>query len=214
MSAYRPHVLLALILLVGGLLMTASVAALGTPAAGEDRLARATQDLGGWFSPIAEVVRWLTATELVVALGAILALALALNGERRRVLVLVLALAVLVSGQVGLKELVDRERPGPPYVEVRGDGTSPSYPSGHTMSGTLLWGYLALSATPRRVPARPWMAVRTAAAAIVVLGPPVNLYLGVHWPTDVLGGLLLGGAIVLAAIAFERRRRDTGASAA
>jgi membrane-associated phospholipid phosphatase len=204
MSAYRPHLLLALILLAGGLLVTAFVAALGTPAASEDRLARAMQDLGGWFSPIADVVRWLTATELVLALGALLALALALNVERRRALVLVVALAVLLVGQVGLKELIDRERPGPPYVEVRGDWTSPSYPSGHTMSGTLFWGYLALSATPRRVHRRWWIAVRAVGAAIVILGPPVNLYLGVHWPTDVIGGLLLGGTIVFGAVAFER----------
>ena len=73
------------------------------------------------------------------------------------------------------------------------------------MSPTVVYGFLAGLALLR--PAWPRV-VRVAIIAMIVglllLTGLVNLYLGVHWPTDVLGGWLWGGAIVLAALLTER----------
>ncbi len=93
----------------------------------------------------------------------------------------------------GLKVLVDRTRP-PQMLAVRPIPTSPSFPSGHTVSAFVLFGALAIVAVVEFGPGwRAW----AFAAALVALGMLVGfsrLYLGVHWMTDVLGGWLLGVA--------------------
>jgi membrane-associated phospholipid phosphatase len=59
-----------------------------------------------------------------------------------------------------------------------------AFPSGHAQGTATFWGYLA--AVVRRV----WF---TVFAAVMVLGVMLSrLYLGVHWPIDVLAGLVVG----------------------
>jgi membrane-associated phospholipid phosphatase len=86
--------------------------------------------------------------------------------------------------------------PRPYWVstEVRALGVEPSYgiPSGHAQTGIPFWGEVA-----RRV-ARPWA---PAAAGVVVLGVSLSrVYLGVHFPHDVLAGWVIGAALLLAAV--------------
>lgn len=78
-----------------------------------------------------------------------------------------------------------------------------SFPSGHAQGSATFWGYLAT------VVRRRWF---TALAAVMVLGVMVSrLYLGVHWPVDVVAGLLFGvlfvSGIVWADGYFNRRRQ-------
>lgn len=57
-------------------------------------------------------------------------------------------------------------------------------PSGHTQSAVVVWGYLASQFR------RPWLWV---VAGFLMTGIPLSrLYLGVHFPTDLLGGYVLG----------------------
>ena len=60
------------------------------------------------------------------------------------------------------------------------------FPSGHTQGAVVVWGYLA------SVLKRPWAWV--AAVLLMILIPLSRMYLGVHFPTDLLGGYLLGTA--------------------
>jgi undecaprenyl-diphosphatase len=72
------------------------------------------------------------------------------------------------------------------------------------MSPTVLCGYIiALCAT------MPWprsarVAGAIACAVILALTGIVNIWLGVHWLTDVIGGYLWGGALVLAGLLLSR----------
>ena len=61
-------------------------------------------------------------------------------------------------------------------------------PSGHTQSAVVVWGYLGL------VVRKGWFWL--VAAVLMVLIPLSRVYLGVHFPTDVLGGYVLGALVL------------------
>jgi membrane-associated phospholipid phosphatase len=110
-----------------------------------------------------------------------------------------LAVARLV--ELGLatatKTLVDRPRPTVPHPLAV--ATDASFPSGHT-AGTAVLCISALlllhAAGPRPLRVRP-IAVATVVIASVAAS---RVLLGVHYPTDVLGGALLGTATALALV--------------
>ena len=146
---------------------------------------------------VADINRAVSSTEVVLITGAVIAVLLWLSGRRREAVLLALALAILPMLQTGIKELVDRPRPSAELVEHRAGYSSPSFPSGHVMSATLLYGFLiALSlrdAAHRALRA----AVLVWSLFVVVLVGPASVYLGVHWPSDVLGGHAWGLVLLL-----------------
>jgi undecaprenyl-diphosphatase len=109
-----------------------------------------------------------------------------------------------------LKQLVRAERPPDALVEAAGW----SFPSGHTTAGIYGWaalGVVALVALPR-----PWNRwVGALAVTVGVLMGPSRLVLGVHWFSDVVGGLLVAGAWVLAvsAVTLHAARRSAARGA-
>jgi undecaprenyl-diphosphatase len=113
--------------------------------------------------------------------------------------------ALLVAGVAGglalaplLKVLVERPRPGlrQHVVEVN----SWSYPSGHSLNSTVVLGLLTVLAMGER-PGRLWRVLLAALGAFLVLVVGFSrVYLGVHWPSDVLAGWLIG--ILWLAICF------------
>jgi undecaprenyl-diphosphatase len=81
--------------------------------------------------------------------------------------------------------------------EIQTDFQRFSFPSGH--AGSIVVAYLSLAIITRRVQAIRWLTL--IAAIILIFGVGFGrVYLGVHWPSDVAAGLLLG--IVWLAIAY------------
>ncbi|MDP9330641.1 MAG: phosphatase PAP2 family protein [Actinomycetota bacterium] len=104
---------------------------------------------------------------------------------------LVVALAGATAWYDVVKPLVDRERPPVPLQLIAVSGRS--FPSGHATAAIAVWGAVAvvLSSRPKpRLKAVVWIA----AGLIATLVGFSRLYLGVHWWTDVVGGMALGGA--------------------
>lgn len=90
------------------------------------------------------------------------------------------------------------ERPRPEFVAHDVYGTLTSFPSGHATMSALV--YLTLAAlTVRIVPERP-LKVTVLVIAVLLTGMVgiTRVYLGVHWPSDVLAGWALGAAWALA----------------
>jgi undecaprenyl-diphosphatase len=99
---------------------------------------------------------------------------------------------------------------GPSLVTMFHAGTltpNGSYPSGHMMRTVLIYGLGAF--VVRRLASPGWarMAAAPVAAAVVVLMALDRVYIGVHWQSDVVGGLLLGGAALAGVIAWLDRPR-------
>ncbi|MBN3931367.1 phosphatase PAP2 family protein [Streptomyces verrucosisporus] len=125
---------------------------------------------------------------------------LVLRGARRPALWLsAAAIAGTVLQQV-LKALFDRDRPR--WSDPVDSASFAALPSGHAMTaaltcGLLLWlAHLRQAGRPVRL-AVVWM------GAVSVAGVGfTRVYLGVHWPTDVVVGWLLGFAVAAAAAAL------------
>lgn len=104
---------------------------------------------------------------------------------------------VVIGNLVGptFKQIVDRRRPDLPEPIATFDGLS--FPSGHTGSATLAAAAVLLVAWPAMRPAaRP--AFVLLALAVPLTAAWTRLALGAHYPSDLLGGFLLGTAWVTA----------------
>lgn len=101
-----------------------------------------------------------------------------------------------------LKELFATSRPftfEPELLRSTEEELGPAFPSGHAQAATTFWGYLAVRV--RKV----WFWV--VAVTIVLLIGLTRLYMGVHYPIDVVGGILIGAAVVAGARGIDRASR-------
>jgi len=98
----------------------------------------------------------------------------------------------VVSNDV-LKTLILAPRPNPDQVRVLHPetGLGNSFPSGHTEFATVFWLYIASLLKKWYY----WLA----AVLIIILVGISRLYLGLHWPIDILGGILVGILVLIAA---------------
>jgi undecaprenyl-diphosphatase len=162
-------------------------------------------ELPGWADQVMLKVTY-AGTNLII-LPLLLPLALWLWKEKNKVVTAV-HLVVVALGSLSLnpsmKYLFGRDRPD--LFPLRGMYQWASYPSGHAILTVALYFTIALQLRF----ARGWRWPFVVAAAIVLITCYSRLYLGVHWPTDLIGGLLIG-AVWLAGTwrAFTRYHRRT-----
>ncbi|MEO6113530.1 MAG: phosphatase PAP2 family protein [Sphingomicrobium sp.] len=121
-----------------------------------------------------------------IGLGLVAALWLAHRGERRRAMLLFGAVAGARLLTDGLKWLIDRPRPS---VDLHQVATSSSaFPSGHAANSMAVFMLVALIVAPARYRSA---AVTSAVLLSLAIGATRPL-LGVHWPSDMIGGWALG----------------------
>ena len=137
---------------------------------------------------------------LTVAALAVVAVAFAALAWRRwREPMLV---AVAVAGEVAIflvvTMLVDRERP--PVRHLDEAPPTSSFPSGHTAATIALWGSLAVLANERARSAVVRNLFLVLAFVVPVVVASSRMYRGMHYLSDVLGGMLLGGLWLLATV--------------
>jgi membrane-associated phospholipid phosphatase len=100
---------------------------------------------------------------------------------------------------VTVKAAVGRARPHWPHpLDTATDG---SFPSGHAMAATIACVTLVWLLRLHGVRGGWWTSVVTLGAVSVLGVGFTRLYVGVHWPSDVLAGWLLGAAVVTATAA-------------
>lgn len=104
-------------------------------------------------------------------------------------------IAVASAGNSLLKVAIARERPEllEPILVERGF----SFPSGHAALGMVAWGVLAVLVSRSRLPSSPRRGLVIGLGVLVFLIGLSRVWLGVHYPTDVLAGWIAGAVVVL-----------------
>jgi undecaprenyl-diphosphatase len=169
------------------------------------------QPLGpSWLRVFFVEITHLGGTVALTVATAVVAGLLAFERRYRPALLVLVAVLGGTALSSALKLGLDRPRPDlvPHLVEV----LSPSFPSGHAMLSTVV--YLTLGLLLARFefarPATRLYVVGCALGLVLLIGAS-RVYLGVHWPSDVLAGWCLGAAwaigCLLAADRLAARRR-------
>jgi undecaprenyl-diphosphatase len=157
--------------------------------------AHSTAGLDGFARSVTQLGSWL----VMVVMALLVSVFLWIHGEKRAVALLWIGLAGVLLMDQTLKELFARARPQ--VFEWRTDRPgSYAFPSGHTLNATV--GYTMFAFLVARLE-RSW-ALRSAtfavAALLIALVGASRVYLGVHFPTDVLAGMLIGFAWAMACV--------------
>ncbi|MFF4800670.1 phosphatase PAP2 family protein [Streptomyces sp. NPDC001351] len=106
--------------------------------------------------------------------------------------------------QQTLKAAVDRPRPV--WSDPVDSAKYAAFPSGHAMTATVVCGLL-LWLLHRYGPRRALWRTAPAVGVVSVLGVGLTrVWLGVHWPSDVVGGWLLGAMLVALAVVVHQRK--------
>lgn len=134
------------------------------------------------------------ALAVLVALAAMVLIA---RGRSSEAIFTVAALGATLALNDSLKRLLERPRPGLDWAEA---ATGFSFPSGHAMNATVVLGALALVVWRLRGPQAGAVALTLSLAMAILIGSS-RIYLGVHWTTDVVGGVLAGGLLLLVLLA-------------
>ena len=111
---------------------------------------------------------------------------------------------------VTLKSMFERARPLPFFVP---EPHSYSFPSGHALGSFCIYGVLAGLLTARIRNRRIRVLIWVAAGLLVGMIGYSRIYLGVHWPTDVIAGYAAAAVWVGGLVSLDRWRRHFRARA-
>jgi membrane-associated phospholipid phosphatase len=143
-----------------------------------------------WLDSVMRVIGVVHGTLPVLAATALIAWTLWRRGERSRAVLLAAVPTGMALNRL-LKQLFARTRPDfDPLVQLE----TFSFPSGHAAAATLFYGCLCLLLLQRRPVTGARLAAVAAAVGMLVVVCFGRVYLGVHYPSDVLAGASVGCA--------------------
>jgi membrane-associated phospholipid phosphatase len=159
-----------------------------------------SQHLHLFYSTITD----LASTAFVVPVAILLAGLFWMHHRKHEAILFVVAIAGAMILEVILKYIVRRPRPPDALAFMSG----PSFPSGHTLAATAVYGMLIFLLL-REKPRTWWHIVAVVPLfALIVLVPISRVYLGVHWPHDVIASVDLGCAWLACLTMLVRFRGD------
>jgi membrane-associated phospholipid phosphatase len=152
------------------------------------------QSLGTWLEPSMQVFTFLGTEDFYLIILPIFVWWFDIRLGIR------IGMGLLFSATINsiLKVLFGMPRPYWVSDEIRAFSSETSYglPSGHAQNAIVLWGLIAAWS-------KQWW-LRTVMVALIVMITISRNYLGVHFPSDSIAGLLVGGLILWALLRFEK----------
>lgn len=155
------------------------------------------------------VAQWISNVGSPMAMGAIALVGVLVLWRRHRLLAVTWIAAVAGGSLVDVLMKLAVHRARPPYARAYLHIDSFSFPSGHAMAATIGLGMFAYAIHQTRGRRAAFVAWPIAALLALTVAAS-RVYLGVHYPTDVLGGSIGGAAwlaICLTGASVARRRR-------
>jgi len=146
---------------------------------------------GGWFSVV-----------VVVVIGILVWWRI---GRLEAILIPIAGLLSLVN--VVLKLIIARQRPSANLVQVLYQMQTNGFPSGHAVFAIMVLGLSAYFIFINMENHILRTVVLVGLVALILLIGTSRVYLGVHWPSDIIGGYIIGGALLTALIWFYQTRK-------
>lgn len=155
------------------------------------------------FDKIMEAVSFASNTIPSIVTISLVAVVLLLWHKRLEAILVIIVPAVATLITWLLKILIDRPRPG----DIISDGGL-SFPSGHTTYAVVFFGLLFYLVPKLVNNSGMVVALRSILVLVIILIALSRFYLEAHWPSDILGSLILGGLILYPAIAIYRYQKE------
>lgn len=149
----------------------------------------------GWAISVAQALSWVGSASVRSAFIIAAVVLLILRHHARDAALFVIVVAITIVTNTALKEAFARARPT--LVPWLDDPANLSYPSGHSANSMVVFLLAALLIADRRLV---WAAI----VLVVAIGLS-RIALGVHWPTDVIGGWMYGAGCALIGASLSRR---------
>jgi undecaprenyl-diphosphatase len=147
---------------------------------------------------------WVVIGVLVGAVTVLIAV-----GQWRYAGVMLIGIGLELTSFLAVGAVIDRARPA--ADALHSVPSTPSFPSGHVAAAVVLYGSLTFTAHGIRRPGRLPVAAWIVPATVSVVVASSRVYEGVHYPTDVLAGFVLGaGALYGAVYAMRLTGHITG----
>ncbi len=146
----------------------------------------------GWRSPLLDIAMLGITTIgdplVLLIICSILGIWLSRRNQRSETTTLAIAAVGAIGLNVLLKQLFSRDRPA--LWERVVDVGQYSFPSGHAMVSMVIYGFIGYIFATRYRRQRGWI-ISLTILLIIAIGFS-RMYLGVHWPTDIIAGYAAG----------------------
>lgn len=150
--------------------------------------------LTAFFKAVTILGSW----EIVGVISIIVGIIFLWRKNNRAAIVLWLTLFLNESIVYLLKNTVDRLRPLNALIVE----TDYSFPSGHSAIAVAFYGFLTFILLQKCKNRGQKIVIVTLAILLIFLIGISRLYLGVHYATDIIGGYVVGGSVLIIAIRF------------
>ncbi len=158
-----------------------------------------------WLIAAAQFFSWIGDTTQRVAIVLMCGAWLIYRQRPKAALVVVITPLLASLASTVLKDQFGRARPN--LVPHLDHVTNLSYPSGHASNAAVIFLLMAL-VMPRKNRSA-WLGLAIAMVVLIGVSRPM---LGVHWPTDVIGGWMLGTAFALSGAAIIGQQESGNSS--
>lgn len=149
-----------------------------------------------WLTDSMRDITSLGSVTVLFLITAVAAVVLYFYDRKRHAAVLVVAVLMTQLSDTLLKNFYGRVRPA--FAVYGAPPVSLSFPSGHSTTSTATYFLLAMIAAELEVRANVRLVLFAIAALLALLIGFSRVFLGVHWPSDVMAGWCLGGFWALA----------------